>query len=338
MRKEKEMKRTFVFAAGLTAACLHGATLDEARQVIHDYLEIEESIQKNVSSGIRDSDLHQKRSQAWRAVEALRYDAFPVLYEMLQNEPENFDFIKLAMTRFLHVDGINPASEGEEEAREWVRKFLERNVTGIDEENETLRFYSSAYLALKGNSEKDIELLQRRGDYRDYGKILVTRLAGGNVLRRVPPVKDKGTPWFYSSVTNTGPQAVYVHAILENFCKQLMASKEEGGYRNPDLIAEIPEELMTMVVSFDKKGNPVCNVDLAKYGLSMPVIEPKPAKHLPWWDDSYTISFPEVAAASLPSADDTQPVDTPPNRLYLYISLLAILCATVALWLIRKKR
>jgi len=336
MRKEKEMKRTLTFAAGLAAVYLHGATLDEARQVIRDYLEIEESVQKDIASGIRDSSLSAKQSQAWRAVEALRYDAFPAIYEVLQNEPENFDFIKLAMFRFLHVDGRNPASEGEAEAREWVRKFLERSANKLDEENETLRFLSSAYLALKGNSEKDIELLQRWGDYRDYGRILVTRLAGGNVLRRFPPVKDTSTPWFYASVTNTGPQAVYVHAILVKFCEQLRAAQEENVFSAWNLLEEVPEELMTMVVSFDKDGNPVCNVDLAKYGLSMPVITPKPAKHLPWWDDSYTVTFPPPneyqGSASRPRDAGGMPFAT---RLPLY---LAILCATTALavWLLRK--
>jgi len=47
------MKRTFVFAAGLTAACLYSATLDEAQQVIRDYLEVMESTRKDIASGGR---------------------------------------------------------------------------------------------------------------------------------------------------------------------------------------------------------------------------------------------------------------------------------------------
>ncbi|MCL1921145.1 MAG: hypothetical protein FWG50_08740, partial [Kiritimatiellaeota bacterium] len=32
-------------------------------------------------------------------------------------------------------------------------------------------------------------------------------------------------------------------------------------------------ELLTLVVWFDDGGNPVCNVDLAKYGLTMPDLD-----------------------------------------------------------------
>ena len=336
MRKEKEMKRTLAFAVSLTAAYLHGTTLDEARQVIRESFEIIESTQKDYESGIWDSELSKKQSQAFGAIRAFRYDAFPALYEMLQNESENNRLLNLATSMFLNIDGKNPTSDGENEALEWSRKILAMDVTGTWREKDFIRFCSSQYLTLKGNSVKDVELLQRRGDVAWDGKILAARVAGSNVLQSALPdslMEYNWIPRFYASVTNTGPQAVYVHAILMKFWEQLKAAQDEGFYRIWDLIAEVPEELMTMVVSFDKKGNPVCNVDLAKYGLSMPVIEPKPEKHLPWWDDSYTISFPEVATASLPSADDA-----PPNRLWLYTALLAILCATAALWLIRKKK
>ncbi|MCL1922141.1 MAG: hypothetical protein FWG50_13900 [Kiritimatiellaeota bacterium] len=38
-------------------------------------------------------------------------------------------------------------------------------------------------------------------------------------------------------------------------------------------VSQTPPELLTMVVWFDAGGNPVCNVDLAKYGLAMPEID-----------------------------------------------------------------
>jgi len=74
-----------------------------------------------------------------------------------------------------------------------------------------------------------------------------------------------GRNTFFPSVANTGPQAVYVREILYRFWE--MAGRDS---------AKIPKELLTMVISFDEDGNPVCSVDLAKYGLSMPFITPKP--------------------------------------------------------------
>jgi hypothetical protein len=46
------------------------------------------------------------------------------------------------------------------------------------------------------------------------------------------------------------------------------------------------------VVSFDKDGSLVSSVDLAKYGLSMPVITPKPDKY---YRGEYKIVFPHEA-------------------------------------------
>jgi homoaconitase/3-isopropylmalate dehydratase large subunit len=70
---------------------------------------------------------------------------------------------------------------------------------------------------------------------------------------------------FIPSVANTGPQALYVRYLLRK--------AREMAERAP---FKIPEELIKLTVSFDADGNPVSSVDLAKHGLSMPVITPKP--------------------------------------------------------------
>jgi len=60
---------------------------------------------------------------------------------------------------------------------------------------------------------------------------------------------------------------------------------------------KIMDELRMIVVSFDADGNPVSDIDLSQYGLSMPVIEPKPQPHMRYYLDkdrirSYTVTFP----------------------------------------------
>jgi len=90
----------------------------------------------------------------------------------------------------------------------------------------------------------------------------------------------------------------------------------------------------------------VCNVDLAKYGLTMPEIDlPQNVKdeilrraRSAVETESLTDSAPpphDTSTAETPSAPEQSP---PPSRPWLYVGLLALLCAGVALWLIRKKR
>ena len=117
-------------------------------------------------------------------------------------------------------------------------------------------------------------------------------------------------------------------------------------------LANLPPELLTMVVSFDGDGNPVCNVDLAEYGLSMPVIEPKPTstdsggmgRTVTFPHDSDGRAPPQAAPGTEPPPPDPpppteeeQPEDTPventtaPWRLPLLIAVLTLGVA-VALW------
>ncbi|MCL1921523.1 MAG: hypothetical protein FWG50_10705 [Kiritimatiellaeota bacterium] len=77
------------------------------------------------------------------------------------------------------------------------------------------------------------------------------------------------------SVTNAGPQAAYVLEILRQFWMKMDPPTEKYWGTIKDM-SQIPPELLTMVVWFDAGGNPVCNVDLAEYGLTMPEIDLPP--------------------------------------------------------------
>jgi len=182
---------------------------------------------------------------------------------------------------FNAVDGRNPNSEGEKEALEWTRKMLT-----VSQTPEYVRDLMFEYLAKKGN-ESDIELLQKNR-YWDK-EILPIRVSGSNVFDQpmAHTAEERlGIPRFFPSVANTGPQASYVREILMKFLEQKELNANVWNWRE-----QVPEELWTMAVSFDADGNPVCNVDLAKYGLSMPVITPKPNKDIPHWN-AYTVTFP----------------------------------------------
>ncbi|MCL2103749.1 MAG: hypothetical protein FWH21_01625 [Kiritimatiellaeota bacterium] len=101
------------------------------------------------------------------------------------------------------------------------------------------------------------------------------RVAGTNLVDyyEAAPQRPAGFR-IVPSVTNNGPQGRYVFEVLSQYLKALEIEYREGDRNRPFRDAsKIPAELLTMVVSFDAGGNPVCNVDLAKYGLTMPVLD-----------------------------------------------------------------
>ena len=136
-----------------------------------------------------------------------------------------------------------------------------------------------------------------------------------------------------------------------------------------ETFAKMPDELLTMVVSFDEDGNPVSSVDLAKYGLSMPIIFPKPDKRNR--GKGLSVAFPHDAegwtpppftapiVAILPKVDDTpeekpatpqevssivqateKPIDPVPprNKNLRWLGFLALVVfGGVAVWQIRKR-
>ena len=323
----KKLKALLSIASCVAAMSLLGATKEEARQLIREFMEADQqlathrpsyltggtvsingqpvpedynSLEKQRERAEQDGQtlidwedyrlMEQKRSQAWSAIRGLGYDAFPALYEMLGEEFDNISCLYIASDIFFSVDGIHEfsanlgdlAAEGEEEALEWARKILGKDIQEepweMKRRKYDIRDWSSGYLAAKGKNKEDVELLRQKGSYgRDT--FLATRVAGINVFESCNT--DFGDfITVYPSVANTGPQGAYVREIL------VKAFGLTGGdVYEPN----IPEELLAMVVSFDADGNPVCNVDLANYWLSMPVITPKPDKR---YRGEYTVTFP----------------------------------------------
>jgi len=216
---------------------------------------------------------------------------FPWFYEQLETDIEDLGKASKTITILAQVDYPNLAAEGEKEALEWTRKFLERYPPKVGETDKGARGWALYYLAVKGDG-RDIETVSKYAEDA-LAQLLKMRVAGMNVFDFDCVFHYSiGEPAFLPSVKNMGLQAVYVREILNRYW-------EEVGMDS----SKIPQELLTMVVSFDEDGNPVCNVDLAKYGLSVPVITPKPHKdRFHWWaereGDSWkkmTVAFPDLA-------------------------------------------
>lgn len=203
-------------------------------------------------------------------------------------------------------DGMNVAG-GFKESLGWARKYAalyppkdteSLNSEGSVFSEEGSRRQIFAYLALKGDA-RDLEVVKRfNSDI--LGALLERRVAGENIFGydagKLKPLGFQGRhQTFFPSVINTGPQAVYVREILYRYWEETGRDK-----------SKMPDELLRMVVLFDAYYDPVCcNVDLAKYGLSMPAITPKPN-----WDMfsiygegvfpdftplKYTVKFPDLA-------------------------------------------
>jgi hypothetical protein len=101
-------------------------------------------------------------------------------------------------------------------------------------------------------------------------------------------------------------------------------SPESGRTRPFRDRTKIPTELLTLVVWFDDGGNPVCNVDLAKYGLTMPELD---VPNRPKGKEKLGISNKELGMGDEKSAT---------RRLWPYA--LIIPAALAALFLTRRRR
>jgi len=126
------------------------------------------------------------------------------------------------------------------------------------------------------------------------------------ISRRKVVEEERDVKWMQiMSAYNSGEITLEeLHAFREKWEQATTPFDEELDALGREMI---PPELLAMVVSFDEDGNPVCSVDLAEYGLSMPVIEPKPHQHdLP--STQYAVTFPhetEASAPTVPHATDT---------------------------------
>ena len=331
------MKKTLIMVIGMTTLCVHGTTLEEARRIL--------------GAGVEESgplDTPEKRERAdkiWTDMFFLGLNegdlALSVYCELLAEHSDNPKIVDTIMKQFRYI-GERSAEAVNQNALDWARK-----VAMQEEPRHDGARAAEEFLSYKGDAS-DLGLVSKyRGNER-----LATRVAGTNIVEWFDsaghPPKDNYFH-FIPSVTNTGPQALYVRAILHRYWETLpevvrkIDDTRRFIYRDG---SKIPAELLTLVVWFDDDGNPVCNVDLAKYGLTMPEIDlPQNVKdeilrraRSAVETESLTDSAPpphDTSTAETPSAPEQSP---PPSRPWLYVGLLALLCAGVALWLIRKKR
>lgn len=188
--------------------------------------------------------------------------------KLLEEEPGDYFTQNTVLSFITKIDGGNMCSTGDKDILEATRKFLTEKIDVPD-----WRFveYSLLYLSQKGDS-RDINLLNKysklpsklpiiKNESVDCLRILQTRVSGTNVLEGLQTryyTWSTNSPPFLPSVANAGPQAVYVYDLL----KQALIK-----YGSP---TNIPPEILSLTVSLDAQGKPVCSVDPTKYGLKLP--------------------------------------------------------------------
>jgi len=220
----------------------------------------------------------------------------------------------------------NPLVEGNADVLRVMRKVVDTYKGNPPDQGSP----ATAYLIRKGDASDLERLSDKTSKFQKYSARarLGTRVNGTNVLSCTILnysqstnksledgsyiMTDRGRYAttrinldFTPSVANTGKQAVYAREILQHYWKREGEipdnfRSERGEFyleRANQALSKIPSELLTIVVSFDKDGKPVSNVDLAKYGLSMPVITPKPDEErehgTPLWYNN-TVTFPHL--------------------------------------------
>ena len=280
------MRKLLVFATCMTALCLHSATTEEARQIVREYLEKMTELRKQpfvdplyaieVSVGLHTLDRDVRVS---------------VCLEMMKEMPDDPVTVDQMMAVFCGSDGYNYASYGNQEALDWAR-IVAKNEGGRFETHS-----AQVYLMWKGDT-RDLDIIG--GKNRD---LLVARVAGTNIINHVGSFWEKSWLSCVPSVTNTGPQGVYVENILRQYWEKMEAdtfifdgrpvSMEDRSNLPIEILAildnknvtydgrsytykdkrKIPAEILTLVVWFDDDSNPVTNVDLSKYGLTMPELD-----------------------------------------------------------------
>ncbi|MCL1922142.1 MAG: hypothetical protein FWG50_13905 [Kiritimatiellaeota bacterium] len=253
----------------LTTLCAHGFTQEEeARNLIRELVE-------GGTDRSTTKESWERRHQLFSDLRAFNPDVvFSAYYETLGEKFDDLNYVNFILKEFFDFDGRDIVSYGRQEALDWTRKLLreKKQGQGLD------RPMAIWYLRVKGD-ERDLDLIPIQA----WREELAMRVAGTNLINYWKATYPTGAAWLgcAPSVTNTGPQGAYVQAILRQFWENMEIEIEEGTESWPQPAkfrdsAKIPPELLTMVVWFDAGGNPVCNVDLAKYGLAMPEIDLPP--------------------------------------------------------------
>ena len=206
-----------------------------------------------------------------------------------QFDVPDFRQVNHAIQRIYELDGWHSMSHGNPKALDLIRQLLREKLSGIAPFKTEREFVDWIGQVPKKNGQGQgfsllapLRYLIVKGDERDLDLIpipqwrekLEMRVAGTNLINYFQQfiehgVVSSGMYDIVPSVTNAGPQAHYVLAILRQYWQKMDPPTDKYWGINKDM-SKIPAELLTMVVWFDEDGNPVCNVDLAKYGLTMP--------------------------------------------------------------------
>ena len=332
------MKKTLITVIGMTALCLHSTTLEEARRIIREGVE-----------GIGPLDTPEKRErsdQIFTAIALLGFNegnlALSVYCELIA---EHFDnpAMESPIMRGFSLIGKNPAVSVNQDALDWVRKVVRK-----DNPRNSNIWAAERFLSYKGDA-RDLELVSSSYER----KRLTARVAGTNIVEWFDPIGTQNNYFdFIPSVTNTGPQALYAREILYRAWEMLPEVVMMDDYRLYIYrdARKIPAELLTMVVWFDDDGNPVCNVDLEKYGLTMPVLDvpnkpkgkEKPSPPLegerprePETNDG----IPAVESSDrLQPPEQTEPPTAGSRRLvWFYLGIAVLILGVVTAWRCFKK-
>lgn len=214
--------------------------------------------------------------------------------------------------------------------------------------------YGFVYLAQKGDS-RDLPILERFLDMpeartnQNIGvylvgmpfRILQTRVAGTNIVtglfsKQLYPAFFPGQ-YSYStndlrfipSVANTGPQAAYVYKAFRRAIFREPRTANEDFYNN--MAAYIPPEMLTMRVWFDKDGKALTDVDLSKYGVSVPGLD--------FATNAPPICLAAKVVMNIPSGLKSSDVASSRSWLILAVALLFGIIVAILLWIrTRKKR
>ena len=355
------MKKLVLFATCMATLCIHGATTEESRQKVRKCVEeLVELWKRPFRDGLYYSELIRDLYAIDRDVR------WTVYFEMIEKNFDNPDIMNQIMEGFYVDDGCDYASYGNQETLDLARKVA-KNGWGLANTRST-----QAYLMNKGDA-RDLDIIE--GDYRDT---LAMRVAGANIINHGVSFWEK--QWFgcIPSVTNTGTQGLYVNAILRQYWENMEVdsfifdgrpiSLEERSKLPAEILAildsknvtydgrsytntykdkrKIPQEIQSLVVWFDEDGNPVCNVDLAKYGLTMPELDmpnrpkgkPKAAATLPPPPEKPVTATRDETPPITITEDEPNEEKNNTNLLWLYVGILSALCAGVVLWRIRRRK
>ena len=234
-------------------------------------------------------------------------DAFPDLARFTDETELDSGYLGVAFWMIDKWDGLDAFTPGDPHLLASARNILPRLLDHNKRHETEALSKGLLYLAKKGDA-RDFPLFEKyladpvfqrcqsefsgdgQGEQFDLFfylafpyRILQHRAAGTNIVRgtfdaKQYPYFNRFAPadgnsystnrlHFIPSVVNTGPQAAYVYEALE----QAHALGRRIGCDSPfSSVTNIAPELLTMRVWFDADGKAVCDVDLAKHGISVP--------------------------------------------------------------------